>query len=104
MYRGTTPTLSIKVNSQLDITDMEQIWVTLKSQSSELTLDKDRVNVVTTEEETKLILQLTQEETLGFINGVAKIQVRFLSGSGMAYASNIKEVNINQILKEGVIS
>lgn len=104
MYRGTTPTLSIKVNSNLDLEDMKEIWVTIKNINKELTLDKGRITIQTTEDETRLIVQLTQKETLDFINGKANLQVRFLTESELAYASNIKEISINAILRDGEIT
>ena len=49
-------------------------------------------------------MTLSQEETLQFSGGIAaEMQLRVLSINGTAYASQILEVSIGQILKDGVI-
>lgn len=51
-----------------------------------------------------LQVALTQEETLKFMaRAEINVQLRVLSKSGTAYASNIITVPVEAILKEGVI-
>lgn len=107
MYRGTTPNIVIKVNSDLDLSTMEQIWVTFKNKSAEKTYDKDVIEVDAINN--TLTLTMSQEDTLAFqtcgsMQGKVEVQLRLLDDEGMAYASNINEVNLLRILKEGVIS
>ena len=107
MYRGTTPNIVIKVNSDLDLSTMEQIWVTFKNKSAEKTYDIDVIEVDAVNN--TLSLTMSQEDTLAFqtcgsMQGKVEVQLRLLDDEGMAYASNINEVNLLRILKEGVIS
>ena len=102
MYRGTTPLVVFTVNSPtLDLAKMKQIWVTFKSVLYEKTYELDdlAINV----EEKTVTVQMTQEDTLAFRSGTIKTQIRFLDNNDIAYASNIKEVQLNDVLKEGVI-
>ena len=106
MYRGTTPNIAITINGDIDLTAMSQIWVTFKSLSAEKTYD---INDLTIDAEHKKVsLALTQEETLEFktygkSETEVKLQLRFLDNQGIALASSIAEVNLGDILKEGVI-
>lgn len=107
MYRGTTPNIVIKVNSDLDLNTMEQIWVTFKNKSAEKTYDIDVIEVDAVNN--TISLTMSQEDTLAFqtygsIQSKVEVQLRLLDDEGMAYASNINEVNLLRILKEGVIS
>lgn len=101
MYRGTTPTIIFHVKSNLDLKTMKQIWVTFKSVISEKTYEINEL-VINSEEKT-ITVEMSQEDTLKFYNGVVKTQIRFLDEYNRAYASNIKELELNNILKEGVI-
>lgn len=106
MYRGTTPNIVIKVNSDLDLSAMEQIWVTFKNKSAEKTYDIETIEVDAVNNTLSVVM--SQEDTLAFqtcgtLMGKVEVQVRFLDDEGFAYASNISEVNLSRILKEGVI-
>lgn len=107
MYRGTTPNVVIQVHSDLDLESMTQIWVTFKNKSCEKTYDKSVIEVDAVNN--TLSITMSQDDTLGFqtcgsLMGKVEIQVRLLDDEGRAYASDIKEVNLLRILKEGVIS
>lgn len=99
MYRGTTPTVLISLNTSLTLDDAEQIWVTFKSSTVEKTFAKEDIEVGGN----KLIVELSQEDTLSFFSGKVNVQVRFLLNNGKAYASNIKTLDMNQVLKDGEI-
>lgn len=102
MYRGTTPLVVFTVNSPtLDLAEMKQIWVTFKSVLYEKTYELD--NLAINVEEKTVTVQMAQEDTLAFRSGTIKTQIRFLDNNDIAYASNIKEVQLNDVLKEGVI-
>lgn len=110
MYRGTTPTLTLKVNTSLDLTKASQIWVTLRSvpptvmlphdENEELTLDINRVSF---DGDGNVLIDLTQEETLHFKQGKIEVQLRVVI-DGKAYASAIANFNAYNLLKDGVIS
>lgn len=106
MYRGTTPTIVLQLNSDVDLSELEQIWVTFKNKSAEKTYDIDEVEL---DNENKTVsVTMSQEDTLAFqtcgnLQGKVEIQIRLLDQDGIASASNIAEVNLLRILKEGVI-
>ena len=90
MYRGTTPNIVIKVNSDLDLSAMEQIWVTFKNKSAEKNYDKEVIEVDAVNN--TLSLTMSQEDTLAFqtcgsMQGKVEVQLRLLDDEGMAYAS-----------------
>ena len=106
MYRGTTPSIVLKVNSDLDLSEMSEIWVTLKNKSAEKTYTLEQLEV--NAEEHTIGLTMSQEDTLAFetcgsLVGKVEIQARFLDEGGLAYASNIASIELSRILKEGVI-
>lgn len=103
MFRGTTPTLTYKLNTDIDLTDIVQIWVTLSDGVNQIT--KDINDVIIDNVEHTVQVKLSQEDTL-LLNGgsKAKTQIRLLDGNDNAYASSIKEVMLNSILKDGVIA
>lgn len=105
MYRGTTPTLKIKVNGKNgktppDIQTFKSIYVTIKQGETELTKTD---NDIRKEEENVLSVALSQEETLMFGKGHVDIQLRAVTDNGVAIASNIKMAFMEQILKDGVV-
>lgn len=99
MRRGTTPTISITVKGLSDI-QINKAYLTLKQRGTvaekteaDMEIDGDMLQVA-----------LTQEETLKFVaRAEINVQLRVLSKSGTAYASNIVTVPVGEILKDGVI-
>ena len=109
MYRGTTPNIVIKVNSDLDLSTMTEIWVTVKNKSGEVNYAMSDGDVVLDADEKTLTILMSQEDTLAFqtcgsLMGKVELQVRMLDENDMAYASNIKEIELLRILKDGVIA
>ena len=105
MYRGTTPTLifNLSKNSDLDFDDLTEIWITLKLKTYSKTWEM--TECVLDNEEKTITITLTQEDTLKMPSTEhMKAQIRFLMNDGTALATNIVDVNINDILKEGVIT
>lgn len=102
MYRGTTPVIVFRVISALNLSNMKQIWVTMQNAVNEITFNKNDLTV--NAEENTITLELSQEDTLSFCSGVVKTQIRFLDENDRAYASNIRNLEMGNILKEGVIS
>lgn len=102
MYRGTTPNLCFNIKSKLSLEDMAQIYVTLKSMTKEITYQKD--DLIIDASNKRVIVAMSQEDTLTFKDKSVKAQIRLLSNSGKAYASDIVDVALNDVLKDGVIS
>lgn len=99
MIRGTTPTISFKL--PFDYNLVEEIWLTLEQRGKEvLTKTKEDMvyewNIVST--------KLTQEETLMFREKEqVKIQARIRTVDGNVFASKIRTITVDEILKDGVI-
>ena len=73
MYKGTTPTFILTINTDLDLdTDTSEVWVSVKDfggtvynwEKTDLEIDENEIS-----------LTLTQTETLAFAAGLAEIQV-----------------------------
>ena len=102
MFRGTTPTLEFEI--PFDTSLIDELFVTI-TQANVVTVEKDRSqcelsgNVIT--------VKLTQKDTLIFKNkyfgGAARLQVRIKMLNGEALASDIIDLEIGEILKEGEI-
>ena len=101
MYRGTTPTLLLELDTELDLSNVSEMWVTLKSPTVEVT--KTFNEVIFDSEHNTITVILSQEETLQFYKGKTEVQVRIRVASGLAYATDIATVEVGKILKEGVI-
>lgn len=101
MIRGTTPTIIFNVNSEIDLNDMVQVWATFKSKLKEVTKDISEINV--DNDKKTVTVRLSQEETLQFHDARVDVQLRFLSRDGKAYASKIKPLKVEDVLKGGVI-
>lgn len=97
LRRGTTPTFDIEAFG-VDASKFDNVYITFEQGDVEITKtneDIDRLNGI-------FRVRLTQEETLRFAVGTAKVQLRGMIG-GSAVASTIGRVNVKDVLKEGVI-
>ena len=98
MYRGTTPTMVLTIDGISEI-DINKLYLSLRQFGN--TIEKTLEDV-----ELKgnvLYCTLTQEETLSLFEGKVELQVRIKSKSNVAYATNKIQVDVQDILKEGVI-
>lgn len=102
MYRGTTPTIIINVIGETF--ENSTIYVTIEQTPLQITKTGEDVIVEATEEGCRLMISLTQEETLQFVKGYAKLQIRWINSSGIAQASPIKTIDVDPILLKGVIT
>lgn len=99
MIRGTTPVLGFDLPFGTD--QLAEAYVTF-AQVGQVVLDKPLSACSLSEN--KLIVRLTQEETLKLAgNCNTEIQVRVRTTSGDALASQIIAVETCRVLKEGVI-
>ena len=65
MYRGTTPTIAIKLNTDIKLESLKQIWVTFDNGGGKV-ITKTIDDVVIDTESQKMKVSLSQEETLSF--------------------------------------
>lgn len=106
MFRGTTPQLEFHL--PFDTANIKTVWVTFSQYDEELF-------TVKTEEVTmsgqKISVKLTQAQTLKLKpkkvlrdNHDVEIQLRILTTTGDALASNIMRTSAEKILKDGEIA
>lgn len=98
MYRGTTPTIRLTITGLKDIA-VHKLYLTIKQFGSVIEKTIDDVTI----SDDVIACTLSQRETLSLKNDKAKIQVRLLSKSGVAYATNVIELPVKTILKDGEI-
>lgn len=99
IYRGTTPILTIQCD--FDIAACKELYITFQQNKTVLEKRLADVNYVG-----KVItIKFTQEETLMFDDtaGVVYVQMRGTDHNGNAFATNISAMDVNRILKEGVV-
>lgn len=101
MTRGTTPTIVLTLDTDLPLNNIAELWVTFKASTVEVT--KDLSEVLLDSENKTITVELSQEDTLKLYNGICEVQVRFRTSSDLAYATSIATVDVNRILKGGVI-
>lgn len=98
MIRGTTPTHIFRTN--VDLTGA-RVYITYAQDKKEI-LEKTGEDVTVTND--SVSVTLTQTETLEFKPfKKVNIQIRYVFPNGSAGASNIMNVDISDVLKEGVI-
>ena len=102
MRRGTTPTLILTIKNA-DLTG-SQLEVDMRQGKTVLIKKGDDLHVELSDEDTVVGLFLSQEETLSLCaTDLLAIQVRFIDLDGVAGATNIGRVRVEQIIREGVI-
>lgn len=103
LCRGTTPCHRFKIPDEFADVEFEKAYLTY-SQSGTIRVEKTLDDM--TRNETTFEVQLSQEETLSFVGKNApdvKIQLRLLTVDGKALASKVKKIDVDDILKDGVI-
>lgn len=97
--RGTTPTITFKLPFQTDqISDCEIYFAQEK-----LLFQKDYEDC--SFDENKLMVTLSQEETLQLNEGLSlRLQIRFVFKSGAVAATRIVSTSVVGLLKEGEIN
>lgn len=103
MIRGTTPILTFKINTELDLNDVDKAEITFKSENGMKERTWDRSEISIDPVENKMQFQMTQEDTLYFSTGMIDIQLRIKMNNDMVYASKIVTSTLDRILREGVI-
>ena len=109
MYRGTTPRITFKFKNEINLEAFDQIWVTFKASGGfnpvEIDFEIDDVHI--DQENQQLYVDLTQEQTL-LLKDKNKLQtqIRFFIDADppQAYTTNIVDLTVNGILRDGVIS
>ena len=101
LQRGTTPVHSFTLPDELKDVDFAALYITYR-QDGKTVLEKDR-NSISIEDGVASV-RLTQEETLLFSDRwKCHIQVRLRTSAGDALVSNVVNIPVCDVLKEGVI-
>ena len=103
IIRGTTPTITITVKSELDFTTIQQVWVYI-SQQNKVKIDKVISDVSFDPENKKIEVTLSQDDTLALKAGnEALFQIRLLLNNETALATVASKVTVIEVYKDGVI-
>lgn len=108
MYRGTTPTLPIRI-AGVDLTQAK-LFLTIqdgKVESKQITLETPTDFTVTYDSEKNVTegdVTLTQEQTMMLNEGSCKAQIRFVFADGQAGTTLIRSLSVNDVLLKDVIS
>ena len=105
MIRATTPTFTFTVKSQtLDLSEAENIYVTLGQGRVEITKTGEDVNLTPPR---TVEVWLTQQESLSLREGALAVQLNWtytdLSGNARRAATKIKIIDVTKQLLERVI-
>lgn len=105
MYRGTTTQINFEIDEGFDLSKIENVWITFRLQFDKKTFKLEDGNIEIKPEEHKIILSLSQEDTLDFSRGPAKVQIRFLDSEENASCTDIVSIgDIKDVLQGGVIA
>ena len=104
MYRGTTPTIPIRIKG-IDLTETK-LFLTFENPSGkQLTLEAPRDFTVEKDgEDTIGYVELTQEQTLQLSAANHLVQIRWVDANGTAGATKIRQICVKDVLLKGVIS
>lgn len=107
MYRGTTPTVRWYIKTEeMKFEEIEEVWMTFQTGCGchcKKILNIDSDDLVINSDEKYIQYTLSQEETLKFKPGPLFIQLRILMADGEALASKINKIDVQDVLKGGVI-
>lgn len=101
--RGTTPTILINIKDNLDMDNIQQVWVYI-SQQNKVKVDKQIADVQIDTEKKQISVKLTQEDTLALKAGEGFFQIRVLLNDGTALATVANKILVVEIYKDGVMS
>lgn len=102
MYRGTTPTFVIELPTTIDVTNIDEAFLTFEQNGSNI-LEMDLSMMTVDSQANTLSVILSQEQTLSLVeNAIVRYQLRFKIG-GSAYATQMWQVPAERILKDGEI-
>ena len=101
--RGSTPSISAQIpeETNIDFDDIESIWFFIQ-QGKTARLDKYTEDCIIDSVERTITMNLSQDDTLQFSEGRAKIQISLLLKSGKRPISLAENVDIKPVYKEGV--
>jgi len=103
IIRGTTPTICANIQNEIDLHDVTQVWFYI-AQQKKPKVDKTIDDCEFDYDNRKIIVTLTQEDTLNLKAGEAIFQLRILLADGTALANEGTDADILEVYKQGVIT
>lgn len=103
MFRGTTPTITFNIVTSLDLDKIDKLSVAIENRQGTRKRFYSKEQIVINSDENKLILGLTQDDTLYFSAGKIKIQLKVKMNDGKVYACSVQETMLNEIIDERVM-
>ncbi len=100
MWRGTTPTHTFTLPSDVPVQDFTDIYITYSQDGTPVV---EKTGDELTVEGSRIRLTFSQADTLLFKPGQVKIQLRAKTADGKAVASNIISTTAKEVLKDGEI-
>lgn len=97
MIRGSTPTHTFNCNLDPELINKVRV---LYSQNNVLVLKKEGADCI--KDGQKVVVKLTQEDTLAFKEGKVEIQLRVLTSTGESIPSKIYTVGVSRLLENEV--
>lgn len=97
IVRGVTPTFALTFDG-VDLTEADEVYVTFSDGRQALTKSGEAIDVSAN----RILVTLTQEETLSFPTGKVDIQVNWIVGS-VRYASDIAQCSVHRQLLSRVL-
>lgn len=104
LLRGTTPRIVIRVKKpELDLHQLTQVWVYIY-QRGLIRFNKTISDVSFDYDNRLIIVPLSQEDTLSLKSGEGIFQIRALMTDGTALGIIEREIEIETVRKDGVIT
>jgi len=104
LLRGTTPRIVIRVKKpELDLHQLTQVWVYIY-QRGLIRFNKTISDVSFDYDNRLIIVPLSQEDTLSLKSGEGIFQIRALMADGTALGIIEREIEIETVRKDGVIT
>lgn len=103
IIRGTTPTIEITVQTEIDLHQVAEVWIYIAQQNTDK-VSKKLTDVSFDYEHRKMFVTLSQKDSLALKEGDAVFQIRLLLMDGTALATLASKVDVKPIYKQGVIT
>lgn len=102
MIQGTTPSFKLNISNNLDLNNVQEVWVTFKVKN-DIRLHYTKDDVIIDAANHMIYFTLTQEESLRLPVGNVDVQLRILIDD-KAYATPIQQIKVTGLLKGGVLA
>lgn len=104
IIRGTTPTIIVNVRSDINLSQITNVWAYIYQQGN-IIIDKQLTDVTIDTINRKIIIPLSQENTLALkADTGALFQIRLFLLNGTALATVATNIIVQEVYKNGVIS